>query len=243
MLLVGRPLGRLVGIKSPYFAFLLAGFEMGMLGYALFTSVFGLENIDKIALMDLGQVLFVFFVLMTLLLKTKGEAGSGREIARLFITSPVIISIFAGIAVGLVNSAVPIFENRVWGTVERIATLIGSVTTPAIGIVIGYELHFSGKGLWKAAKTILIRKALLVAVALLLNRFLVRGLLGLSEIYEIALLTMFVLPPPFVIPVFMDESDKENAAYTANTLSLSTLFSIAVFIAVMVVMGGTAVRP
>jgi hypothetical protein len=41
-----------------------------MLGYAIFIAVYGMEEIDKLALIDLGQVLFVFFVLMALLMKT-----------------------------------------------------------------------------------------------------------------------------------------------------------------------------
>ena len=236
MLAIGKPLGRLAGVQSPYFAFLLAGFETGMLGYAIYTSVFGIEHISKLALIDLGQVLFVFFVLMTILLKMKGEAGSPKEVAKLFISSPVIISIFTGIAVGLIARAVPIFGNEVWGTVEGLARMIGSITTPVICIVIGYELQFSGGGIWKSVKTILIRTAFLLVLALLVNRFLIRGLLNLGIMYEYAVLTMFLLPPPFVISVFMDSGDTKNTHYVATTLSLSTVVSLGVFIIVMMVM-------
>jgi malate permease and related proteins len=236
MLAIGKPLGRLAGVQSPYFAFLLAGFETGMLGYAIYTSVFGIEHISKLALIDLGQVLFVFFVLMTILLKMKGEAGSPKEVAKLFISSPVIISIFTGIAVGLIARAVPIFGNEVWGTVEGLARMIGSITTPVICIVIGYELQFSGGGIWKSVKTILIRTAFLLVLALLVNRFLIRGLLNLDIMYEYAVLTMFLLPPPFVISVFMDSGDTKNTHYVAATLSLSTVVSLGVFIIVMMVM-------
>ena len=53
--------------------------------------------------------------------------------------------------------------------------------------------------------------------------------------YEYALLTMFILPPPFVIAVFMDKDDRENQQYVVNTLSLSTLVSLIVFVMVMMV--------
>ena len=236
MLYLGRVLGKAVRVQSPYFPFLLAGFETGMLGYAIYTSVFGLENIDRLALIDLGQVLFVFFVLMPTLIKMRGEAGTPREVGRLFITSPVIVSIFAGIAVSLLNRAVPLFGSPAWGTVENLATMVGSVTTPVICIVIGFELKFAGGGLGDSIKTIAVRTVLLVALAFLLNRFFLRGALGLSRLHEYALMTMFVLPPPFVISVFMDEKDTANNHYVANTLSLNTVVSVAVFIAVMLVM-------
>jgi len=38
------------------FPHLMAGFEAGMLGYAIFGAVYGQENIYKFALVDLGQV-------------------------------------------------------------------------------------------------------------------------------------------------------------------------------------------
>ena len=36
-----------------------------MLGYAVFGSIYGVENISRFAVIDLGQVLFVFFILVT----------------------------------------------------------------------------------------------------------------------------------------------------------------------------------
>jgi malate permease and related proteins len=238
MLLIGRPLSRLAGVRTPYFPLLLAGFETGMLGYAIFTSVFGLEHIDKLAIIDLGQVLFVFFVLMTVLIRIKGGARGSREVVRLFITSPVIISIFAGIAVSLINMAVPITENPAWTSLASLFTLVGRITTPVIAIVIGFELSFAGSGIMRTVKTILVRYTLLAAAAVLLNRFLIRELLGLGRMYEYALMTMFLLPPPFVISVFMDEKDRENGEYVANTLSISTVVSLGVFILAMLLMQG-----
>ena len=116
------------------------------------------------------------------------------------------------------------------------AEMVGSITTPVICIVIGYELQFAGGGIWKSVKTILIRTALLLVLALLVNRFLIRGVLNLGIMYEYAVLTMFLLPPPFVISVFMDSKDTKNTHYVANTLSLSTVVSLGVFIIVMLVM-------
>ncbi len=235
MLYLGRGIGKAIRVPSPYFPFLLAGFETGMLGYAIYTTVVGLEHIDKLALIDLGQVLFVFFVLMPMLIKIRGQAGSAKEVGRLFITSPVIVSIFAGIAVSLIHRGIPIFGNPAWRTIENLATMVGSVTTPLICIVIGFELKFAGGKLGDSIKTIAIRTALLVAAAVLLNRFFLRGALGLSPLHEYALMTMFVLPPPFVISVFMDEKDTKNNHYVANTLSLNTLVSVGMFIIVSLI--------
>ena len=53
------------GLTSRYSSYLMAGFEAGMLGYAVFGSTYGVANIPHFAVIDLGQVLFVFFILVT----------------------------------------------------------------------------------------------------------------------------------------------------------------------------------
>jgi hypothetical protein len=39
----------------------------------------------------------------------------------------------------------------------------------------------------------------------------------------VAVLTMFILLSPFIIPLYIKESDDQNRAFVVNTLSLSTL--------------------
>lgn len=75
-------------------------------------------------------------------------------------------------------------------------------------------------------KTIVVRKVVLLALALLINHFLIDQLLGMESIYRYALLVMFLTPPPFVITIYMRANDKKNADYVDNTLSLDTLVSI-----------------
>ena len=64
MLAAGPWLRRGAGVRSEAMPSLMAGFEAGMIGYALYTAIFGAENLYRFAVVDLGQVLFVFFVLV-----------------------------------------------------------------------------------------------------------------------------------------------------------------------------------
>ena len=54
------------------------------------------------------------------------------------------------------------------------------------------------------------------------------------EIYEYAVFTMFMLPPPFVISIYMKQEDRANLSYVVNTLSLSTVVSVLAVILVSV---------
>ena len=224
MVLLGKVLAKPLKIDSPYFPLLMGGFEMGMLGYALFLSVYGSENLGKMALVDLGQVLFVFFVLMALLIRQRDGVHTTRVLFRQFITSPVLLAILAGIVVSLIGKAFP--PHPVWTALQEVVSLLANLTVPLIALSIGYGIHIKREGLILSLKTILVRKVMLGMLALAINYFLVDGLLNMDSIYRYAVLVMFLTPPPFVITIYMRPRDKANADYVDNTLSLDTLVSI-----------------
>ena len=236
MILLGKFLSRPLGIQTPYFSLMFGGFETGMLGYAIFLSVYGIEHIDKIAIIDLGQVLFVFFVLMALLISQRDGTQDFGQLGKMFMSSPVIIAIFLGLLVSLLKMALGDFtEQRFYVYIVELATVLGNMTVPAICLSIGYELKLDLNTLSLSLKTIVVRTLLLLGFALAINKLIFAQLLQLDVMYEYALLTMFILPPPFVIAVFMDENDRENQQYVVNTLSLSTVISLLVFVVVMMV--------
>ncbi len=224
MVLLGKALAKPLHMETPYFPLLLGGFEMGMLGYALFLSAYGSEHVGKIALIDLGQVLFVFFVLMAFLIRERDGAHTTKTLLKQFITSPVILAIFGGIVVSIIG---PWFSpHPIWTAIDEGISLLASLTTPLIALSIGYGIHIKKEGLSWSLKTIMVRKLVLLGLALLINHFLIDRLLGMDTIYRYALLVMFLTPPPYVVTIYMRPNDKVNADYVDNTLSLDTLVSI-----------------
>ena len=182
MILLGKVLSRPLQIQSPYFPLLFGGFETGMLGYAVFISVYGIENIDKIAIIDLGQVLFVFFVLMTLLIRLRDDAQDIRKLGKMFVSSPVIIAIFLGILVSLLKIGGDFTEYRFYQYIEELATVLGNMTVPAICLVIGYELQIDYKTLGLSLKTLVIRTLLLLGFAVTINKLVFVRILHLDLI-------------------------------------------------------------
>jgi len=73
---------RITGRKGDIRGYMISGFEAGMLGYALFLSVFGDTALPVFASVDLGQVLFVFIVLMPMLLSRSGAVVNGSGTAK-----------------------------------------------------------------------------------------------------------------------------------------------------------------
>jgi len=74
------------------------------------------------------------------------------------------------------------------------------------------------------------RFATVLLLALTLNSVVIRGWLGLPPIFEAALFTLLVLPPPFIIPLYIPAERRADLAYTNNVLSLYTVVSVAAFV-------------
>lgn len=228
-LLLGRWIHPLTRIQAPYFPALMTGFEAGMMGYAIFASVYGAENIYKFAVVDLGQVTFVFFVLVPTLERLSTGPQPFVHTLRNFFRTPVILAILAGM---LANSIGLIPTLNSWplsASLVQTLEIIAGLTMPLVALVIGYEMRLSRGNLGQPALTIGLRLLYWIPMGILLSTLVVGRLLQLDPIFQAAVLTMFILPPPFVIPLFIPTASDADRAYVVNTLSLATLVTLFAF--------------
>ena len=234
--LVGRFAASRLRLPLPASTFLSQGFEAGMLGYALFSAAYGRASLHHFAAADLGQVVYVFTVLMLQLRRAEtGQHSQAQGIVATLLTSPVILAIAAGL---LAAAFFPDAGGSPWaegGALTPLLSSVGALTTPLVCLVVGFSLKdFRLAGLKQPAVFVVTRMALTLCVAtaitLLLGQFFAIGVLQLR-----AILILFLLPPPFVIPVF--RSAGYDSEFIGNVLSLHTLFSI---LAVLLVVSASA---
>lgn len=226
----GLGLQRFLHLKGDYFPFLITGFEYGMIGVSLFGAAYGLEQIGKIAIVDLGQEVFVWFVFVALLIHKRDGESNPKQLFRMFGTSPVIIAIIAGLIFNF-SGLVERFEDVLFvGGLLAAIRLVGSLTVPLILLVVGYGIQVDWQELFFSARVILIRLSINIPTALILNRFLVREWMGLDPGFEAALFTLLILPPPFIMTLFMKHDRTEEIHRVNNVLMLHTIITIFVFI-------------
>lgn len=237
VLAVGPFIGPRVGIRSPLFAPLITGFEAGMLGYAIFGAVFGPEELYRFAIVDIGQVVFVFFVLVTVLARrsaTRPPTLAATAVA--FVRTPVILAIAAGIVAG--SSGIgPLLDAAAPGrAILSTLAFLAAMTTPLIAIVIGASIRLSRRGLGRPVRTVVVRMTVWVTLAAAFNVIVIDGMLGLDRLFGAAVFTMAVLPPPFVIPLYQptDPSSADDRDYVTNTLSIATIATLVAFCVVAV---------
>ncbi len=229
MIFYGRFLKERFHIEHEYFPFLVTGFEYGMLGVGLFGSAYGLENIGYLAIMDLGHELFIWFIFVSLLLLKRNGTQDIKQLIRNFLKSPVIIAIFLGIFLNLTGLGKFLYDFTITEAVISTIKLLGQLTIPLILLVVGYGIHFQKSFLKDLPVLLIARLVVLIPMAFLGGIFMDK-VLGLDEAFKAALFTLFILPPPFIIPIYIPQHCKKERLYVNNLLTSYTIISIIIFI-------------
>ena len=213
-----------------YIPFLFTGFEFGMLGISLFASAYGMGAIGPIAIIGIGHEFFIWFIYLSYLLKENEKTASTKNLLRSFFTSPVILAILSSVLLNLLGLR-PFISNLFFseGLFTSLEWLL-NLTPPIILIIVGYEIRFSRDTMKESAKLVLVRMLLVFPFGLLISFFIIHKLLGLNLNFQIALWTFLLLPPPFILPLYMPPGFDNEKSLINNTLFLNTIISIVLFI-------------
>lgn len=227
-LVLGRLLARLLRLPGRVTPYLAAGFEAGMLGYALFALLFPQASSARFAILDLGQTLFVFTLYKALLSGGKETKSLWKDI----VNTPILWGAFAGLLVGATGLFAWMTRNGSAAVVTSLTDFLSAPTGMMILLAVGYDLDF-GQIRWReTARFVVLRlaaMAILFAVLLLVNRTLLHGI-----IFEGAALLLFILPPPYVLPIFADEPSQR--AQISSALSALTVVTLLLFAVMTVAM-------
>lgn len=226
-LLLGKILQLAFREKSNFLPYLSTGFEAGMLGYALFIMLYGAETVSTFASIDLGQTLFVFTLYKMLLsMDSPDKKYSAKQIATEMLQSPVIIAVIAGVvfgATGLYRALVP---SGVASIINACTSFISAPTGAVILLTIGYDL-VPTKIAWSSVAKMLAARIITMAVLRVVTGVVVSAI-GFGDSLNPALNIMFILPPPFVLPIFA--TDDNERTYISSSLSVCTIATVVGFI-------------
>lgn len=223
-LALGFVIIRISGMKSRLAPFLAAGFEAGMLGYALFALLFPQRSASEFAILDLGQSLFVFTLFKVLLSGKRDVKAVVKDMA----STPILWAIFAGVLLGATGLYGKLQSWGVAGILDASTSFISAPTGMIILLTVGYDLVLREIPWKKTIGLIAMRfgvMAVFLGIMILLNRTVLGGI-----IFEGAAILMVLLPPPYVIPVFADEpGERVQIASALSALTLMTMVLFAVF--------------
>lgn len=229
---LGKAAAKLFNLPSRFVPFLTTGFEAGMLGYALFSMLYGSGRTAEFARIDLGQVLFVFTLYKVLLGLDGKEKTNIGQLLKEMVFSPIIIAITVGVLFGATGLYQALMPSGISGIFDACTDFVAAPTSAIILLTVGYDLVLGDIPWASTGKVAAVRFGIMMILRILFIALL--KLIWADTALVSAINVMFILPPPFVLPVFADDADQR--VYVSSALSVSTLVSIIGF-AVLAVLG------
>lgn len=218
-----------LGAGRSYTPYLTTGFEFGMIGITLFGTAYGMDQIGIIGVVGIPHELFIWFFYATLLTAKGGVKRSAGEVLRGFATTPIILAIVSGILLNLAGVG-PWFSRSLFpSAILEAMGYLGGMIIPLILITVGYGMKIDRSEIGEALPTVLFRLAVVLFIALVINPVVVR-LAELPEIFRHALFTFLILPPPYIVPLYIKRTETKDLVFSNNVLSLYTILSIVVFL-------------
>ena len=215
--------------RSPMLKYMTTGWEVGMLGYALYALLFGAENLRNMALIDFGHVLFIFSGYIAALYSRIG--CTRKESLQALVTNPIPWAMLAGAALAISGVSRALAPSGVTDLIQSLCDFIAAPLSCVILIVVGYGIEFSGKNFATAAFSVLLRVlvcgALCAAALLFLGAF-----VPLSEAMRWAIVILFMTPAPYILTIFT--TNEQERADVSMSLSLQTMFSVLLFIGITI---------
>jgi predicted permease len=225
MYVFGLLLGRGLRQGGRYTRFLTSGMEYGMLGLGLFTSLYGLARLEYIAVVDLGHEFFFWFLFIPVF--SSREEGARGIPFKAIVTSPINLSILAGLVLNLSGVSGALVTNQVGQGVMSLCDMMGAAIGPLILVVIGYGLRFERAAGLDVLFTVLARLALAVCGAYLVGELLIGRLLGWGRGYTVAVWLLFLTAPSFSVPIFARPRNAQEQAYISSTIAVYTVITFA----------------
>lgn len=225
---VGFLLRPFVKPYGKFLPFLLASAEGGMLGYALYGLIVGSQS--GFAVVDLGQTVFAYTVWLGLLTSVDGGKVEAKALLKNMFSNKCFVGMALGIIVGATGLGGVIMNSVAGGVVSSTINMITAPISALVLLMVGYELNPKMELIVPVAKTIVLR--LIIMAALLIgSNLIIFNIFEFDKNLEIALMVLYALPAPFIIPIFSDVG--EDGEYVSTSLSVHTLVTVVLFIAIV----------
>ncbi len=226
-LAVGFAGRRLARPYDRFFPFLLTSAEGGMLGYALYAVLMGAST--GFATVDLGQTVFAYTGFLGMLTLVDGQKVSAGKLVRNIVTNKCCIGMALGILLGATGVGAWVLASPAGETVTGLISTITAPTTCLVLLIVGYELELDKKLLKSVAVTVLCRLVVMAGL-LAVSSLVIFAIIPFDKSLQIALMILYALPAPFIIPLFAKVG--KDGKYISTALSVETICTILLFVAI-----------
>lgn len=202
--------------------FLMLGCEGGMMGYALYTSLFGNDALPTLMEIDLGNILFAFTFFIVLIKMANSEEKDTKKVILESLKTPLVIVVAAALLLNALGVGKWLMSSEIGGLYSAVVSMVTSPVSALILLAVGYELKLDASMMKDVITVSGIRLAIMVTITVILLT--AGSSLINSEQLRAAVLFYAVIPPQFITPIFI--RDPRESAFAATTLSFYTIITI-----------------
>lgn len=210
LLIFGFIFARLLGLKEKTRAAFVTAFptmDAGNIGYPFMLVVFGTLGLSRMVLLDLANVLFLFFVVYPLAYSLGKGGISLHESVRKIVSTPIIWGIAGGFLLNIVG-----FES------ELASNFLGIISGALLLLAmffLGIEFEPKWANLRLPGLTILLKTGTGILLALVVSAF-----FGFQGVDRMAVIIWASLPASLLCAVFAKEN-KLDVEFTSTLLSIA----------------------
>ena len=223
--LLGFAARRILGMEQPVSPWLCTTIEGGSIGYALFILLFGQENLYHLALLDAGNALVQWSLVMSLLAAKMGGQKSRKETLRSLVT-PINTAIVLGLLFSVTGWGARLAAGGGGKALLSALEFIGTPVSALIMMSVGFGMTFAHVD-WKETGKAVAARACIFAVLGCAVSTLAGRIFADDMLYRNAALVFFILPPTFAYSVYV--RSKEDSAFLSGYLAVYTLLTVAAF--------------
>ena len=213
-------------LKYRMSGFLLLGAEGGMMGYALYTSLFGSEALSTLMEVGLGNILFAFTFFIVLIKMANSEESDTKKVIIDSLKTPLLSVVAIALMLNVTGIGKWLMASQIGSLYTAVVNMVTSPVSALILMSVGYELELDPALLKDVGTVSIIRlliNALITLVLLTTGRFLI-----ISDQLMTAVLLYAILPPQFITPIFIKNT--KESSFAATVLSFYTLITIVGFV-------------
>ena len=214
---------------------LLATQESGMLGIPLFLLLFGPGQVYRMAALNMAQG-FISIPLIAILSAQDGKSLSPGKLLWKTVSSPLLLAMVLGLALNLSGGGAWLDASGIGPVLTATADFIATPVSAVILFSIGYNFSLSRKGLPAILQVCSLHLAVCAALFLIVEGglFLVPNTAAETRW---AVLLFCLLPAGYIAPGL--GRDQEEYTLASGVCSLTTVVTMAGFLAMTVFLGCT----
>ena len=205
---------KLFRAEEKIFPWLCTTIEGGSIGYALFILLYGQDNLFHLALLDAGNAVIQWSLVMTMLaMRTSGKRPLGETVKSLI--TPINVAIAAGLVCSITGIGKAVSASAPGQVLEKVLDFVGTPVSAMIMMSVGFDLSF-GDIRWKETMKAAGARAAIFAVLGAIAYIIAGAVFPDDPLYRGAVLIFFILPPTYAYTVYVKNRRKAPSSEVSS---------------------------